>query len=110
MGGEFGGEWIQAYVWLSPFAVHLKQSQHCYLAIFQYKRKEKVKKKKKTTSCKALHTKQRSLDLSNRPKLLKLGGGGLCPQECDMVCHSINKASLPRCPLKTTVLPNNKER
>ena len=67
-------------------------------------------KKKKTTSCKALYTKQRSLDLSNRPKLLKLGRGGLCPQECDMVCHSINKASLPRCPLRTIVLPNNKER
>ena len=30
MGGEFGGEWIHAYVWLSPFAVHLKlSSQHC---------------------------------------------------------------------------------
>ena len=28
MGGEFGGEWIHAYVWLSPFAVHLKLSQH----------------------------------------------------------------------------------
>ena len=24
MGGEFGGEWIHVYVWLSPFAVHLK--------------------------------------------------------------------------------------
>ena len=23
MGGEFGGEWIHVYVWLSPFAVHL---------------------------------------------------------------------------------------
>ena len=23
MGGEFGGEWIRVYVWLSPFAVHL---------------------------------------------------------------------------------------
>ena len=22
MGGEFGGEWIQEYVWMSPFAVH----------------------------------------------------------------------------------------
>ena len=22
------GEWIHAYVWLNPFAVHLKQSQH----------------------------------------------------------------------------------
>ena len=27
MGGEFGGECI--YVWLSPFAGHLKLSQHC---------------------------------------------------------------------------------
>ena len=25
MGGEFGGEWIHVYVWLSP----LKLSQHC---------------------------------------------------------------------------------
>ena len=29
MGGEFGGEWIHVYVRLSPFAVHLKLSQHC---------------------------------------------------------------------------------
>ena len=29
MGGEFGGEWIHVYVWLSPFAVEL--SQHCLL-------------------------------------------------------------------------------
>ena len=29
MGGEFGEEWIHIYVWLSPFAVHLKLSQHC---------------------------------------------------------------------------------
>ena len=29
IGGEFGGEWIQVYVWLSPFAVHVKLSQHC---------------------------------------------------------------------------------
>ena len=26
MGGEFGGEWIPVYVWLSLFAVHVKQS------------------------------------------------------------------------------------
>ena len=34
-GGEFGGEWIHVliYVWLSPFAVHIKLSQHCYLAM-----------------------------------------------------------------------------
>ena len=24
MGGKFGGEWIHVYVWLSSFAVHLK--------------------------------------------------------------------------------------
>ena len=29
MGGEFGGECIHVYGWLSPFAVHLKPSQHC---------------------------------------------------------------------------------
>ena len=28
MGGEFGGEWILVCIWLSPFAVHLKPSQH----------------------------------------------------------------------------------
>ena len=28
MGGEFGGGWIHVYVWLSPFTVHLKLSQH----------------------------------------------------------------------------------
>ena len=28
IGGEFGGEWIYVYVWLSPFAVYLKSS-HC---------------------------------------------------------------------------------
>ena len=29
MGGEFGGEWIHVFVWLSPFIVHLKLPQHC---------------------------------------------------------------------------------
>ena len=37
MGGEFGGEWMHVYVWLNPFAVHLKLSQHCSLAIPQHK-------------------------------------------------------------------------
>ena len=37
MGGQFGGEWIHVYVWLTPFAVHLKISQHCSSAIVQYK-------------------------------------------------------------------------
>ena len=29
MGVEFGREWIHTYVWLNPFAVHLKLGQHC---------------------------------------------------------------------------------
>ena len=29
MGGVSGGEGTPVYVWLSPFAVHLKPSQHC---------------------------------------------------------------------------------
>ena len=29
MREEFGGEGIHIYVWLSPFTVHLKPSQHC---------------------------------------------------------------------------------
>jgi len=28
MGGELGGEWIHVCGWLTPFAVHLKLSQH----------------------------------------------------------------------------------
>ena len=31
MGGEFGGERIHVYVWLSPFTVHVRLSQHCML-------------------------------------------------------------------------------
>ena len=34
IGGEFGGEWIHVFVWLSPFAIHLKPSQHCLLIIY----------------------------------------------------------------------------
>ena len=44
MGGEFGGEWIHVYVWLSHSAVHLKLSQHCKSAILQYKIKHFLKK------------------------------------------------------------------
>ena len=29
--GVFGGEWIHEYVWLSPFIVYLKLSQHSLL-------------------------------------------------------------------------------
>ena len=44
MRGEFGGEWIHVYVWLGHSAVHPKLSQHCQLAIIQYKIKSLNKK------------------------------------------------------------------
>ena len=28
MGGECVGEWIHVYVWLGPFTIHLRLSQH----------------------------------------------------------------------------------
>ena len=37
MEGEFGGEWMHVYVWLSGSAVHLKLLQHCESVIHQYK-------------------------------------------------------------------------
>ena len=37
MGGEFGGEQIHVYAWLSPFGAHLKLSQYCQSAILQCK-------------------------------------------------------------------------
>ena len=49
-GGEFGGEWILVYVWLSPFTVLLKLSQHCLSAIPQYKVKSLIEKKKRETA------------------------------------------------------------
>ena len=47
MGGEFGGEWIQVFVWLSPFAVHLKLSQHCSLISYTTIQNKKFLKNKK---------------------------------------------------------------
>ena len=37
MAGEFRGEWIHVYIWLSSSVVHLKLPQQCYLATLQYK-------------------------------------------------------------------------
>lgn len=39
MGGEFGGEQTHVHVWLSPFALCLKLSQHCSSTIPQHKLK-----------------------------------------------------------------------
>ena len=54
MGGKFGGESMHVYVWLSPFAVHLKLPQHGCSDIHQYKIKNLKTQKEKKESC--LHT------------------------------------------------------
>ena len=51
MGGEFMGEWIHAYVCLSPFTVPLKLSHHCYLARLQRKIKSQEKALAKFSRC-----------------------------------------------------------
>ena len=50
-GGEFGGEWIHVCVWLSPFAVHLKLSQHCLLIGYTPVPGEKKFKKHVADAC-----------------------------------------------------------
>ena len=52
MGGEFGGEWIHAYVWLSPFAAHLKLHWLCPNTKWKVK-KEKIQSRDKTVIKKA---------------------------------------------------------
>ena len=47
MGREFGREWILVSVWLSPFTVHLKLSQHCSLISYTPKQNKKLKKIKR---------------------------------------------------------------
>jgi len=51
MGGKFGGESTHVYVWLSPFAVHLKLPQHSCSDIRQYKIKNLKTQKEKKESC-----------------------------------------------------------
>ena len=45
MGGGLGGEWIHVYVWPSPFAVHLKLSQHRLLIDYTPIQNKNLKKK-----------------------------------------------------------------
>ena len=45
MGEEFGGEKLHVYVWLSPFADHLKLSQHCLLISYTPIQNKKFKNK-----------------------------------------------------------------
>ena len=40
MGGEIGGEWMHVYVCLSPFAVHLKLSQHLLIGYISIQNKK----------------------------------------------------------------------
>ena len=49
IGRGYAGEWIHIYVWLSPFAIHLKLSQHCESVIQNKKFKKMNKQTKQTT-------------------------------------------------------------
>jgi len=47
MGGKFGGEWIQVYVWLSPSAIHLKLSHYLLISYTPTQNKNLKKKRRK---------------------------------------------------------------
>ena len=44
VGGDFGGDWIHEYIWLSTSAVYLKLSQHCLLLGYISIQNKKLKK------------------------------------------------------------------
>ena len=44
MAGEFEGEWIHVYEWLSPLVVHRKLAQHCSLTGYIPIQNKKLKK------------------------------------------------------------------
>ena len=46
MGEAFGGEWMHAYAWLSPFAIHPKLSPHNIVNRLYRNIKLKVQKQK----------------------------------------------------------------
>ena len=48
IGGELGGEWLHVYVWLSPFAVHLKLPQTITTLLIGY---TTIQNKKLKTNC-----------------------------------------------------------
>ena len=45
MGKESKKEWINVYVWMVHFVVHLELTQHCKSTILQWNFKNKMKKK-----------------------------------------------------------------
>ena len=54
-------EWMHVYVWLSPFAVHLKLSQHCLFISYTPIQNKKLKKKN-------LRSKKRKKERGHREK------------------------------------------
>ena len=64
-GRGFGGGWIHGYLWLSPFAVHPKLSQHCLSIRYTPMQNKKLKKinyakERKKENNSVLHVKQLS--------------------------------------------------
>ena len=73
MGGEFGEEWIHVYVWLRPFAVHLKLSQHCLLINYTPVQNFKKEKKKKNRKCKRKRCQRRKKHKARDEKAQEVG-------------------------------------
>ena len=80
-GRRVGGEWIHVHVWLRPFAVHLKLSQHCSLTIPQYKIKS-FKKKFQRFSFTKFHNSKMSVH-----RVLFQSDLGTCTSSLVWLCH-----------------------
>jgi len=102
MGGEFRGERIHVCVWLSPFAVHLKLSQHRSSAILQYK----VKNWKRYKYLSNEWLGQTLLIIPNSLLPCPPPGGGGTPRACLQPerGQSDQKGPCSRCRLRPTLL------
>ena len=82
MGGEFGGEWIHAYVWLSSFSVYLKLSQYRLFSSVQSLSHVQLFETPWTAA------RQASLSITNSQSLLKLTSSeSVMPSNHLILCH-----------------------
>ena len=98
MEGDFGGEWVHvyAYVFLNPFPVHLKLSQHCLLIGYTPVQNKKLKKQRQHPVGGKIPisrmTKPRLRKGNNLPKFAQLvsGTAWIGTQPCQVQNHPDN--------------------
>ena len=84
MGGEFGGEWIHAYVWLSSFSVYLKLSQYRLFSSVQSLSHVQLFETPWTAA------RQASLSITNSQSLLKLTSNeSVTPSNHLILCYPL---------------------